>query len=65
VAELALNDDQRHAFASHFDGVRVQELVRREAPAHTGCYGRPAQVGSRGDARPRPGGRGRGHRRRA
>jgi hypothetical protein len=32
VAELALNDDQRHAFASHFDGMRVPELVRREAP---------------------------------
>jgi hypothetical protein len=35
VAELALDDDQRHAFASHLDGVCVAELVRREAPADT------------------------------
>src|SRR5215217_9435650 len=32
VAELALDDGQWHAFAGHFDGVRVAELVRREAP---------------------------------
>jgi hypothetical protein len=36
VAELALDDDQRHAFARHLDGVGVAELVRREAPAHAG-----------------------------
>ena len=35
VAELALSDDERHAFASHFGGVRVPELVGREAPADT------------------------------
>ena len=29
VAELALDDDQRHAFAGELDGVRVPELVRR------------------------------------
>ena len=29
VAELALDDDQRHTFASHLAGVRVAELVRR------------------------------------
>jgi hypothetical protein len=34
VAELTLDDDQQHAFAGHFDGVRVAQLVRREAPTH-------------------------------
>jgi hypothetical protein len=29
VAELALDDDRRHAFASELDGVRVPELVGR------------------------------------
>src|SRR5215212_8730553 len=36
VAELALDDDQRHALAGHLDGVRVAQLVRREAPPHPG-----------------------------
>ena len=36
VSELALDDDQRDAFAGHLDGVRVAELVRREAPADAG-----------------------------
>ncbi len=31
MAELALYDDQRHALAREFDGVRMPELVRREA----------------------------------
>jgi hypothetical protein len=35
VAELALDDDERHAFARHLDGVRVAELVRREPPPDT------------------------------
>jgi hypothetical protein len=30
VSELALDDEQRHAFAGYFDGVRVPELVWRE-----------------------------------
>src|SRR5215216_2502432 len=30
VAELALDDDQRHALAGHLDRVRVAQLVRRE-----------------------------------
>src|SRR5215218_11291946 len=42
VAELALDDDQRHAFAGHLDGVRVAELVRRKAP--------PPYAGLAGDA---------------
>jgi hypothetical protein len=37
VAELTLDDYQRHAFTRHLDGVGVPELVRREAPADTCC----------------------------
>src|SRR5829696_1188123 len=48
VAELALDDDQRHAFARQLEGVRMPELVRREAPADASRGGGPAQ--------PRPGG---------
>ena len=40
MPELALDDDQRDALACHLDGVRVAELVRREAPPDAGlsCY---------------------------
>jgi hypothetical protein len=31
VAELALDDVERHAFACEFDGVGVAQLVRSEA----------------------------------
>jgi hypothetical protein len=41
VSELALDDDQWYALASHLDGVGVSELVRREA-APRSCYGRRA-----------------------
>src|ERR671915_282720 len=47
-----LDDDQRHAFARQLDGVRVRELVRREASAHSGCDGGPAHVRSSGGAGP-------------
>jgi hypothetical protein len=36
VAELALDDNQRHAFARELDGVAVAERVRREAAANAG-----------------------------
>ena len=36
VAELALDDVQRHALARELDRVRVPELVRREAPPYAG-----------------------------
>ena len=36
MAELALDDDQRHALAGHLDGVGVAELVRCEAPPDAG-----------------------------
>ena len=44
VAQLALDDDQRHAFARELDGVGVAELVRREATANSCRHGGPAQV---------------------
>jgi hypothetical protein len=53
VPELALDDDQRHAFAGHLDGVRVAQLVRREAPPHARVPGDAAQLCA-GRARPRP-----------
>ena len=43
-AELALDDVERHAFASEFDGVGVAQLVRRKAPPHTGLGGKPAEL---------------------
>jgi hypothetical protein len=36
VADLALNDDQRHPSAGQLDGVRVAKLVRRKAAANAG-----------------------------
>jgi len=39
VAELALDDDQRHALAGHLDGVRVAQLVRRKASPYAGLAG--------------------------
>jgi hypothetical protein len=44
---LALDDDQRHAFARQLDGVGVAKLVRREASPDAGRDGpsvRPAQL---------------------
>src|SRR3954454_375957 len=43
VPELALDDDQRHALAGHLDGMRVPQLVRREAPPYAGLAGDAAQ----------------------
>jgi hypothetical protein len=37
VTELALDDDQRHAFARQLDGVHVAELVRRRRSTLVGC----------------------------
>jgi len=44
VTELALDHIQGDAFAGHLDGVRVAQLVGREASAHTGLDGEPTQV---------------------
>lgn len=52
VAELALDDDQRHAFAGHLDRVGVAKLVRREA-APNPCHGsRPSQLRAGRGGRP-------------
>src|SRR3954464_4522387 len=45
MAELALDDKQRHPFAGHLDGMGVAELMRREASPHTGLAGHAAQPG--------------------
>jgi hypothetical protein len=44
VAELALDDDQRHAFAGHLDRVCVPQLVG-EASAHAGFSGCASEFG--------------------
>jgi hypothetical protein len=46
VSQLALEDDQRHAFAGHLDGVGVAELVWREAAPHAGRGGRAPTLGA-------------------
>ena len=59
MAELALDDDQRHAFASELDGMRVPELVRREAPTDASRDGGPAQLRSGSRTGPVPASRSR------
>ena len=49
MPELALDDDQWHAFACHFDGMRVSELVRSETPPDARRDGGPAQIRAGGD----------------
>jgi hypothetical protein len=48
VAELALDDDERHALVRHLDGVGVMELVGHEAPTIARGCARAAQPGTRG-----------------
>src|SRR5918992_6194688 len=50
---LALDDDQRNAFAGHLDRVRVPELVRREAPADAGQRRGASELGAGRGGRPR------------
>ena len=52
VAELALDHDQRHSFAGHFDGVGVAQLVRREAAPNPGRGGRAPQLRACRSGRP-------------
>jgi hypothetical protein len=40
VAELPLNDGQRHSFAGHLDGVSVPELVRAKRRCTPACAAR-------------------------
>ena len=46
MSQLALDDDQRDAFASHLDGVGVTELVRCEPAPHSCRGGGAAQLGA-------------------
>src|SRR4051812_3399734 len=52
VAELALDDDERHALVCHLDGVGVAQLVRCETLANACGRRRAAQLGARGGGRP-------------
>ena len=54
MPQLALDDDQRHALASHLHGMRVAQLVRREAPPHAGLPREASQLRARRSGRPRP-----------
>ena len=50
--EMALDDDQRDAFAGHLDRMGVVELVRREAAPHPGSGGGAPQLGAGRGRRP-------------
>ena len=52
MAELALDDDQRHALAGHLDGVGVPELMWREASPHSCRAGGAPQLGTCRSRRP-------------
>jgi hypothetical protein len=52
VAELALDDHEWHAFASHFDGVGVPQLMWSEPSTDTCCDGHAPQLRSGGGGRP-------------
>src|SRR5215207_11590401 len=52
MAELALDHDQRHAFACHLDGVGVAQLVRREAAPNPGRDSRAPQLRACRSGRP-------------
>jgi hypothetical protein len=54
VAQLALDDVERHAFAGHLDGVRVSKLMWREAPSDGGADGERAQCRAGSGRRPGP-----------
>ncbi|MDX6688491.1 MAG: hypothetical protein QOF86_4619, partial [Baekduia sp.] len=48
VAELALGDDQPHAFVGHLHGVGVAELMRSDAASHAGLGGDATQLHAHG-----------------
>ena len=52
MAELALDDVDRHSFACELDGMRVTQLMGREPTPHPGVYGERAQFGAGGGRRP-------------
>jgi hypothetical protein len=50
MAELALDDVQRHALAGQFERVRVAQLVRRKPASHAGVRGEPPELATHGGA---------------
>jgi len=50
MAELALDDVQRHALAGQLERVRMPQLVRRKPAPDTRPQGEPAELGSHGSA---------------
>ena len=44
MAELALDDVQRHAFVGELERVGVAELVGRKPPAHAGVGGQAVEL---------------------
>ena len=48
MPELALNDDQRDAFASHLYGMRVAQLVGSKAATHAGLCSNVSELCARG-----------------
>ena len=54
MAELALDDVDRHPFARELNGVRVPQLMGREAAPDAGIGGELAQFGSGRGGRPPP-----------
>ena len=52
VAELALDDDQRHAFTGHLDRVGVAQLVRSESAPHSCRHSNASKLGAGAARRP-------------
>jgi hypothetical protein len=53
MPELALDDEQRHAFARHLDRVGVAELMGREPASYTGSGGGVVELQADTGGRPR------------
>jgi len=54
VAELALNDVERHTLAGELERVCVAQLMRREPAPDAGLGGEAPELAAYGSARPRP-----------
>ena len=50
MAELALDDVQRHALAGQLERVGVAQLMRRKAAPDAGAGGEPAELRTDGGA---------------
>jgi hypothetical protein len=45
MAEMAVDDDRRHAFIGHLDGVGVAQLSGAKGPAHASPRCGPSELG--------------------